>query len=70
MDSRRTEISTKRRWEQAGWNAAAGRAFGIKDHIRELNAYLDTLQNKVYQAHRKLVESGKDLSVHNLKNII
>lgn len=70
MDSRRTEISTKRRWDPACWNAAAGRAFGIKEHIRELNAYLDALQNKVYQAHRKLVESGKDLTIQNLKNII
>ena len=70
MDCRRTEISTKRRWEPDGWNAAAGRASGIKEHIRELNSYLDALQNKVYQAHRKLVESGKDLSIQNLKNII
>ncbi|HKZ36958.1 MAG TPA: phage integrase SAM-like domain-containing protein, partial [Chryseolinea sp.] len=70
MDSRRTEISTKRRWDPDCWNAGVGRASGTKEHIRELNTYLDALQNKVYQAHRKLVESGKDLSIQNLKNII
>jgi len=70
MDGRRTGISAKRRWDPDCWNAGAGRASGTKEHSRELNTYLDALQNKVYQAHRKLVESGNDLSIQNLKNII
>lgn len=44
VDSKRTEVSTKRDCEPEKWNSSAGRAKGTREDIRTLNAYLDSLQ--------------------------
>jgi len=44
------ELSTKRLCKPNRWNPAAERAFGTKEDARALNAYLDTLQAKAYEA--------------------
>ena len=55
VDSERTEISLDREFDPARWNKKAGRATGTKEDTRALNAYLDMLQVKIYEAHRELV---------------
>ena len=55
---KRTEFATQREWDPAKWNAAAGRANGTKEEARELNAFLDSLKTKVYEAQRKLLDEG------------
>lgn len=60
IDSRRAEVSTKRTWDPARWNVAAGRAIGAKETAKELNAYLDTLQGKVYEIQRELIASNEE----------
>src|SRR5690606_33613436 len=46
----------------------AGRAAGTKAEARSLNAYLDSLQAKIYEAHRQLVESGKPVTAESIKD--
>ena len=64
------ELSVKRTWEPARWNKASSRAIGNKEDARSLNEFLDLLQAKVYDARRKLLESGIQVTSSALMNII
>jgi hypothetical protein len=57
VGGKRTEFTTQREWDPTKWNSSAGRANGTKEAAKELNAFLDTLKTKVYEAQRKLVLS-------------
>lgn len=68
IDSERTELSVNRSFDPARWNKKAGRAMGTKEDARALNAYLDALQVKVYEAHRQLLEANDEITIETLKN--
>ncbi|MCF0039676.1 site-specific integrase [Dyadobacter fanqingshengii] len=70
VDGQRIEISTKRECEPEKWNSSAGRKNGTKEDAKLLNAYLDTLQSKVYDVHRQLIESGRAITAESVKNIL
>lgn len=53
-------MSTKRLCEPEKWNGKANRAIGNKEDIKALNAYLDMLQNQVYDARTHLIDRGED----------
>lgn len=63
----RMEISTQRKWDPTRWNVAAARAIGTKEDARALNAHLDTLQGRVYEAQRQLIADNQDVTVSNIK---
>jgi len=65
-----SEISTKRKCNPNNWNVSAGRLNGKNDSIKAFNAYLDTLQQKVFEAKRKLIETDKEVTAENIKNLI
>jgi hypothetical protein len=58
IDAARLELSAQRECESERWNPRSGRAKGTKEDVRELNAYLDSLQAKVYEAHRSLLDKN------------
>ena len=64
---KRAELSTSRECEPSRWNSSAGRATGTREAVLSLNAYLDTLQQKVYEAHRRLLEQGKEATAEKVK---
>ncbi len=68
VDSERTEISVQRECEPIRWNTSAGRAIGTKEEIKALNAYLDTMQGKVYEVQRSLIDEGNPVTAENIKN--
>lgn len=68
VDSERTEISANREFDPARWNKKVGRASGTKEDARSLNAYLDSLQVKVHEAHRELIEAKEEITAEKLKN--
>ena len=68
VDSQRTELSINREFDPDRWNIKTGRASGTKEDARSLNAYLETLQVKVYEAHREMVANGEEISAERLKN--
>lgn len=70
VDNKRTEICTKRIWETSRWDTSGGRAKGTKEDARILNAFLDLLQSKVYEAHHDLIASNKEVSAELIKNKI
>jgi len=70
IDGQRIEISTKRDCEPEKWNSIAGRKNGVKEDVKLLNAYLDTLQSKVYEVHRQLIESRRQITAESVKNLL
>jgi len=70
VDGQPKELSAKRKWDPAKWNTPAGRALGTKEESRELNYYLNSLELKVYEAKKKLMDSGKVITAAAIKNIL
>ena len=68
VDGIPAEFSIKKLWDSDRWNQSSGRATGTKDDARTLNAYLDLLSNKVFQAKTVLVETGRPITVCAIKN--
>jgi integrase len=68
VNGKRSEVTTSRACHPERWNTVSGRAIGTKEDIRSLNAYLDNLQAKVYEAHRLLSEQSELITAENLKN--
>jgi site-specific recombinase XerD len=66
----RKEITTKRECDPNRWNTQTERANGTKEEIKLLNAYLDILQGKVYEARRLLIESNQLITCEWLKNYL
>jgi len=64
------EISTGRQFDPDRWNANAGRCNGTKEDVKSLNAYLDTLQTKVYEVRRKLLEKNEIITSNALRNVL
>lgn len=62
------ELSSKRTCDPGRWNSAAERAVGTREDSRALNAYLDTLQAKVYEAKRKMIESNQLITASSIKD--
>lgn len=70
VDGSPKELSAKRKCLPADWNAASGRVIGKKESVRELNHYLDSLEQKVYQAKRKLIDSDHEITVAAIKSVL
>ena len=68
IDGKRTELSVDREFDPHRWNKKFGRATGTKEDAKTLNAYLDTLQIKVHEAQRRLLEGGESVTAEKLKN--
>jgi len=70
VNGERLELSTKRDCEPEKWNTQTGRKNGTKEDARVLNAYLDTMQFKIFDIHRKFLESGQEMTAQIVKNKI
>src|SRR6202022_497044 len=68
IDSQRTELSVNREFDPDRWNKKAGRAAGNKEDAKTLNAYLETLQVKVHEAHRELLAANEIVTAEKIKN--
>ncbi len=70
VDSTSAEISTKRKCFTKYWNAKAGRAEGKTDYAKSINSYLDTLQQKVFEAKRQLIELDQEVTPTRIKDVM
>ncbi len=68
VDQQRAELSTKRICDPKRWNSQTGRMSGTKEDARAVNAYLDTLQSKVYEINRILIEANENVTAEAIKN--
>jgi len=67
VDKERREISVGRDCERSRWNSAANRAKGTKEEVKTLNAYLDTLVQKVAEIHHTMVKNRTKVTADALK---
>jgi hypothetical protein len=70
VDGISKELSLKRTWEKLKWKPNPGRATGKEELAKALNAYLDIVLAKVYEARRTLIESGKPITAVALRDIV
>lgn len=69
VDGKRVEISTKRMCaDPQKWNTSAGRMNGNKEAVKSLNAHLDVLQSKVFEAYTYFLQIGGTITAETLKN--
>lgn len=70
VDSDYAELSTKRKCFKSSWNVKAGRAEGKTDYAKSINTYLDTLQQKVFEAKRRLIEVDEEVTPAKVKHLM
>jgi site-specific recombinase XerD len=70
VDGVAKELSTKRSCDPNRWNPSAERVSGTKEDAKALNAYLDTLQAKAYEAKRHLIEANEMVTALAIKEIL
>jgi hypothetical protein len=68
VDGSRVELSTQRDCEPDKWNAPANRAKGNKEDAKALNAFLESMKQKVHEAHRTLMDKGQTITPEKIKN--
>jgi integrase len=64
------ELSLKRTWEKAKWLPDPGHATGKDQNTKAMNAYLDIMRAKVYEARRTLIETGKPITAVAIRDIV
>ncbi len=64
------ELSIKQPWDPNRWNKRSGRPIGTKEDAKTLYEFLDMIQAKVYEARRKLLESGTQITCTALMDIV
>lgn len=67
LDGQRFELTTKRYCGPEKWNTASGRQNGTREQARLLNNYLKTLQAKVFEVRRQLIESDIPITAKAIK---
>jgi len=70
VNGTRSEMSMGRDCEPEKWNNISCRRTGTKSDTKEFNAYLATVQSKVYQVYRSLLETGAELNAENVRNML
>ena len=70
VDGEICDISTKRKCESKKWNKISGRMNVKEEAATEFNSYLDTLQLKVFEAKRKLIELDREISATSIKDVM
>lgn len=68
IDGQRTELAVSRKCDPERWDAVSGRAIGSKADSRTLNAYLDDIQFRIFELHRKMSEADETITAETLKN--
>ena len=68
IDGKATEINVKRTIKLSQWNAAAQKATGYTEAIKQLNHYLKTFEQQVHNAYHDLMKDGEHITTEVLKN--
>ncbi|NYJ28686.1 site-specific integrase [Allomuricauda sp. ARW1Y1] len=68
VDKKRSEISLKRTVFTKNWDTNRNKVRGSSAHIRELNAYLDSVYGALLVCHRELLEEHRVVSANAIKS--
>ena len=68
VDGKRKELSAKRRLDVKLWNSKKGRANGTRQEAREINHYLDQVQNRLYAIYQEMKAASELVTAEAIKN--
>lgn len=68
VEGKRTEFTTRRYILPVRWNAAAQKMTGNSEEARSFNQYLKTLEQQVYDAHRRMIELNQLVNAISLRD--
>ncbi len=68
VEGQRVELSVQRHCEIEKWNQRSGRMIGNGEEAKEMNAFLNNYQLKVYETHREILVSNLPLTAESIKN--
>ena len=68
VDSKRCEISAKRKISVENWNLGKGMAKPISSENKQLNSYLEQLRTMMVQHYQELVISKQEITPEAIKN--
>ncbi|WP_240755251.1 Arm DNA-binding domain-containing protein [Pedobacter sp. SYP-B3415] len=68
VQGQRTELSTGRVCSEKHWNTKTGRHTGKSEHAKSFNTYLDQLQGRMYEAHRRLLDQQEEVTARTLRD--
>lgn len=70
VENQRFEMSTKYKCHPDKWSSQANRMKGKTEEARMINAYLDSLQLKVHQCRKYLLDHDLDVTLENIRNVL
>src|SRR5690606_3442342 len=68
VNGKRSEFSIKRKVLLEKWSSVAGKIKGTSSEARELNRYMNAIQNKIYRIQEDLTENGDLITAKRIKN--
>jgi site-specific recombinase XerD len=69
VNGKRSQISIKRKVDIDKWNSESGKVRGKSLEVKELNRYLNSLENKIFKIQQKLLDDNRQITALLIKNI-
>ena len=69
VDGKRKEVSVKRKLDVKLWNSKKGRANGTRQEAREINHYLDQVQNQLHGIYQEMKAANQLVTAEAIKNL-
>ena len=69
VNGKRAELSISRKVDVQKWSSSAGKMKGSSGEAQQLNKYIDSIANRIYKIHHRLVEENKLITAINIRNI-
>ena len=69
VNGKRAELSISRKVDVQKWSSSAGKMKGSSGEAQQLNKYIDSIANRIYKIHQRLVEENKLITAINIRNI-
>ncbi|GGG96021.1 transposase [Polaribacter pacificus] len=69
VNGKRAELSISRKVDVEKWSSSAGKMKGSSGETQQLNKYIDSIANRIYKIHQRLVEENKLITATNIRNI-
>ena len=69
VNGKRSQISIKRKVDIDKWNSESGKVIGKSLEVKELNRYLNSLENKIFKIQQKLLDDNRQITALLIKNI-
>ncbi|RZM24335.1 MAG: site-specific integrase [Pedobacter sp.] len=70
VDNKREDFTSGRSCDPEQWNQASGRMRGSRQEVKTLNLLLDSLQQQLYEIHRKLTDSDEPITAKSMRNAL